>query len=61
MAKVDSNEPVTRGVLDEAVKAILNGMDELINGLKGEMVTIGMLQTQQFINMLTTFTGTITT
>ena len=39
MAKADTNEPVTRGMLDEAVEAILKGVDELVNGLRGEMNT----------------------
>ena len=39
MAKSDANEPVTRGMLDEAVAAILEGMDSMIGGLRGEMNT----------------------
>lgn len=35
--KQDLNKPVTLGLLHEAVDAILQGMDRMINGLKGEM------------------------
>lgn len=37
MTKVDPNELVTRGMLDEAVDAILKGIDKLISNLRGEM------------------------
>jgi len=37
MTKGDVNETVTRGMLDDAVTAILQGMDKLFGKLKGEM------------------------
>ncbi len=37
MKKVDSKEPVNRGMLDEAVQAILEGMDKMVGGLRSEM------------------------
>ncbi len=37
MSKDDRNKPVNKGMLDEAVKAILEGMDRLFGGLKTEM------------------------
>ena len=39
MAKADVNEPVTRGMLNDAVEAVLKGVDQLMNGLKGEMIS----------------------
>ena len=39
MAKVHPNEPVNRGTLDEAVSAILEGMNNMVEGLKSEMNT----------------------
>jgi hypothetical protein len=38
MTKSDSNEPVTKGMLDDAVTAILQGMDKMFVKLQGEMV-----------------------
>jgi hypothetical protein len=38
MAKSDSSEPVNREMLDEAVSAILQGMDKMFGKLNGEMV-----------------------
>lgn len=35
--KIDPNEPVTRKMLDQAVDAILKGMDKMVGGLRGEM------------------------
>jgi hypothetical protein len=37
MTKTDPNEPVTRGILDEAVEAILKGMDKMVRRLGSEM------------------------
>ena len=37
MAKVDPNEPVNRKTLDEAVAAILEGMSNLVEGLRTDM------------------------
>ena len=37
MAESDSNEPVTRGMLDEAVQAILEGMDGMVEGFRNEV------------------------
>jgi uncharacterized coiled-coil DUF342 family protein len=37
MTKSDSNEPVTKGMLDEAVSAILQGMDKMFGNLREEM------------------------
>jgi hypothetical protein len=37
MTKSNSKEPVTRGMLDEAVQAILEGMDKIVGGLRNEM------------------------
>ena len=37
MAKIDPNQPITRKILDEAVEAILNGVDRLVNGLRAEV------------------------
>ena len=37
MKKADPNEPVTRRMLDQAVDAILKGMDNIVGDLKGEM------------------------
>ena len=37
MTETDHNEPVTRGMLDEAVNALLKGMDNLYERFKGEM------------------------
>lgn len=37
MSKGNPNEPVTRGMLDEAVSAILAGMDNLYERFKGEV------------------------
>lgn len=37
MTKVASKEPVNRGMLDEAVQAILEGMDRMVGGLRSEM------------------------
>ena len=39
MAKVDPNEPVNRGMLDEAVDTLLKGMDNLYERFKGELNT----------------------
>jgi archaellum component FlaC len=36
MAKTDPNEPITRGMLDEAVGAILDGMDKMFRMLRGD-------------------------
>jgi hypothetical protein len=35
MKKKSSEEPVSRGMLDEAVQTILHGMDNLIGNLRG--------------------------
>lgn len=37
MAKTDLNEPVKRGMLDEAVTTILEGMDNLYGKFKNEL------------------------
>lgn len=37
MAKVDPSEPVNRGMLDEAVDAILKGVDKLVTSVRGEI------------------------
>ena len=39
MTKVDPNELVNRGTLNEAVEAILEGMNNMVVGLKSEMNT----------------------
>ena len=36
MAKIDPNEPVNRGMLDDAVNVLLEGMDKLYERFKGE-------------------------
>lgn|SRR5574341_303549 len=47
MAGQDLNEPVTRGMLDEAVTAIFKGVDKLFSKLKGEMdIRFGQVQTR---------------
>ena len=33
MAKVDPNEPITRKILDEAVEAILDGINRMFTGM----------------------------
>ena len=38
MAKSDSNDPVTGGMLDEAVQAILEGMDGMVEGFRNEVM-----------------------
>ncbi len=35
--KADPNEPVTSGLLDEAVDSILKGIDKLVNSAKEEL------------------------
>ena len=37
VTKVNPNEPVTREMLNDAVDAILNGVDKLVIGLRAEM------------------------
>lgn len=37
MAKRDQNDPVTKAMLDEAVDAILKGMDKMAGSLRSEM------------------------
>ena len=37
MKKVDSKKPVNHGVLDEAVEAILKGVEKMFGNLRGEM------------------------
>lgn len=37
VSKIDKGEPVTRGMLDEAIKAIFKGMRIIINGSKKEL------------------------
>ena len=39
MKKVDPKEPVSRGVLDEAVEAILKGVETMFGNFRGEMNT----------------------
>ena len=39
MKKVNPKEPVNRGVLDEAVEAILNGVEKMFGNFCGEMNT----------------------
>jgi archaellum component FlaC len=39
MIKVNPSEPVNRGMLDEAVEAILEGMDKTVGQLRNEMNT----------------------
>jgi uncharacterized membrane-anchored protein YhcB (DUF1043 family) len=39
MKKVDPKEPVNRGVLDEAVEAILKGVETMFGNFRGEMNT----------------------
>ena len=36
-SKQDPNEPVTAGTLNEAVDAILEGMEKMVGGVRGEM------------------------
>ncbi len=40
MAGQDPNEPVTRGMLDEAVSALLNGMDNLYQRFRNEIAPL---------------------
>ncbi len=37
MKKTDPKEPVSRGVLDEAVEAVLKGVEKMFGNLCGEM------------------------
>ena len=39
MAKTNPNEPVTRGILDEAVEAILEGVNKMFQGLEVKMTS----------------------
>ena len=39
MAKSYSNEPATRGMLDESVQAILEGMDRMAEGFRNQVNT----------------------
>jgi hypothetical protein len=39
MTKSDSNQPVTRGMLDEAVQATLEGMDRIVERFRNEVNT----------------------
>ena len=37
MTRINKKEPVTRGLLDEAVETLLGGMDNLFNRFKKEL------------------------
>ena len=39
MKKTDPKEPVSKGVLDDAVEAFLNGVERMFGNLRGEMNT----------------------
>ena len=50
-AKTDPNEPINRGTLDEAVSAILEGMDNLYERFKGEMNGLRSEMNTRFDNL----------
>ena len=50
-AKTDPNEPVTRGMLNEAVDALLQGMDNLYDRFKGEVDSLKGEMNNRFDNL----------
>ena len=49
--KSDPNEPVNRGMLDEAVDALLQGMDKLYERFKGEVDSLRSEMNTRFDNL----------
>jgi archaellum component FlaC len=51
MAKTNSKQPVTRGMLDDAVDTLLEGMDNLYSRFKYDLGNFGSEMNTRFDNM----------